>query len=82
MAKFSKGQKINNSSLYVIEYVSDSRVRCGCSICNKGVTDEFVSMIYNESDLQKGRVSCRFCNEVEKAKIEGYFNERAVYLEL
>lgn len=82
MAKFSKGDSVSNSSLYIIDYVSDSRLRCGCSVCGKGITDEFVSMIYNESDLLKGGVSCRFCNEVEQAKSEGYYNERNVYLEL
>lgn len=82
MAKFKKGDNIKNSSLYVLEYVSSSRIRCGCSSCGKGLTDDLVSMVYNESDLVKGGISCRFCNEVEKAKSEGYYNERNIYMEL
>lgn len=82
MGKLFKGDNIKNSSLFVIDYVSDSRVRCGCTKCNQGVSDTYVSMIYNESDLLKGGVKCRFCNEVNKAKEDVIYSERQIYLDM
>lgn len=82
MGKFKKGDRIKNSSLYVIDYVSGNRVRCGCEVCNNSKLEDYVSMVYNESDLIKGGVQCRFCKEIEKAKENGLFNEREIYLEL
>lgn len=82
MGKFKEGDKIKNSSLYVIEYVSNSRVLCGCSVCGKSGNNLYVSMVYNESDLEKGDVSCRFCSEVNKARVKGLYKDYDIYMSL
>lgn len=82
MPKFSKGDKVGNSTLSVLDYVSNSRIRCVCSECGKGDNDDYVSMVYNESELSSSNVQCRFCAEIKKAKANGVYTEKEIYMNL
>lgn len=82
MPRLEKKSNISNSTLYVKEYVSESRVICGCSVCDELRASKFVNMVYNEADLVKGGVSCRFCSELKKAESLGLFKDRDNYMAL
>lgn len=82
MSKFNKGDKIQGTTLSVLSYISDSRIRCKCSECNQGEFNTYVSMVYNESDLISGKATCRFCLEKSKAKENGIYTHRDIYMEM
>lgn len=82
MGKFSIGDKIPHTTLSVLNYVSESRVRCKCSDCGQGVLDNYVSMVYNEADLLSGKASCRFCAEQKKAIIDGVYAHRDTFMKM